>query len=193
MNRTQAEYIPPWKMKMKKIVGLLLLLTASSMSSAETKTVTVSDFQKGFIETVQDYSAQYEQAPNDLKKSTVARKRLEALAKLQGDPRKIVGWYGTIEKLGTNGDGDAFITVKLLVDNITFSTWNNSISDAGSKTLIKNGTPLYDKISEMTEGNVVMFSGAIGKPKNLTERGKMTDPDFLFKFSDVEKVGDSRN
>ncbi|SFW53845.1 hypothetical protein SAMN03159376_02059 [Pseudomonas sp. NFACC09-4] len=178
---------------MKKIVGLLLLLAASSMSSAETKTVTVSDFQKGFIETVQNYSAQYEEAPNDLKKSTVARKRLEALAKLKGDPRKIVGWYGTIEKLGTNGDGDAFITIKLLVDNITFSTWNNSISDANSKTMIKNGTPLYDKISEMAEGNVVMFSGAIGKPKNLTERGKMTDPDFLFKFSDVEKVGDSRN
>lgn len=178
---------------MNKIAGLLLLLAASSMANAETKTVTVSDFQKGFIETVQDYSAQYEAAPNDLKKSTVARKRLEAFEKLKGDPRKISGWYGTIEKLGTTGDGDAYMTIKLLVDNITFSTWNNSISDASSKSLIKNGTPLYDKISEMAEGNVVMFSGAIGKPKNMTERGKMTDPDFLFKFSDVEKVGDSRN
>lgn len=176
---------------MKKIAGLLFLLAASSMASAETKTVTVSDFQKGFIETIQDYSAQYEAAPNDLKKSTVARKRLDAFAKLKGDPRKINGWYGTIEKLGTNGDGDAFLTVKLLVDNITFSTWNNSLSDSGSKTLIKNGTPLYDQISEMAEGNVVMFSGAIGQAKNLTERGKMTDPDFLFKFSKVEKVGDS--
>ncbi|WP_336341786.1 hypothetical protein [Pseudomonas atacamensis] len=176
---------------MKKIAGLLLLLAASNMASAETKTVTVSDFQKGFIETVQDYSAQYEAAPNDLKKSTVARKRLDALSKLKGDPRKISGWYGTIEKLGTNGDGDAFMTIKVLVDNITFSTWNNSLSDSGSNTLIKNGTPLYDQISEMAEGNVVMFSGAIGKPKNITERGKMTAPDFLFKFSKVEKVGDS--
>lgn len=176
---------------MKKIAGLLFLLAASSMASAETKTVTVSDFQKGFIETIQDYSAQYEAAPNDLKKSTVARKRLDAFAKLKGDPKKISGWYGTIEKLGTNGDGDAFLTIKLLVDNITFSTWNNSLSDSSSKTLIKNGTPLYDQISEMAEGNVVMFSGAIGQAKNLTERGKMTDPDFLFKFSKVEKVGDS--
>ena len=176
---------------MRKIAGLLFLLAASSMASAETKSVTVSDFQKGFIETVQDYSAQYEAAPNELKKSTVSRKRLEAFSQLKGDPRKINGWYGTIEKLGTNGDGDAYLTIRLLVDTITVGTWNNSLSDASSKTLIKNGTPLYDEISEMAEGNVVMFSGALGKVKNVTEKGKMTEPDFLFKFSKVEKVGDS--
>ena len=36
-----------------------------------------------------------------------------------------------------------------------------------------------------------MFAGALGKVKNVTEKGKMTEPDFLFKFSKVEKVGDS--
>lgn len=176
---------------MKKIAALLFFLASSGVVSAETKTVTVSDFQKGFIETVQDYSSQYDAAPNELKKSSVAKKRMDAFAKLKGDPRKISGWYGTIEKLGTNGDGDAFITIKLLVDNITVSTWNNSFSDAGSNTLIKNGSPLYEAISEMAEGNVVMFSGALGKIKNVTEKGKMTEPDFLFKFTKVEKVGDS--
>jgi hypothetical protein len=176
---------------MKKIAALLFFLASSGVVSAETKTVTVSDFQKGFIETVQDYSSQYEAAPNELKKSSVTKKRMDAFAKLKGDPRKISGWYGTIEKLGTNGDGDAFITIKLLVDNITVSTWNNSFSDAGSNTLIKNGSPLYEAISEMAEGNVVMFSGALGKVKNVSEQGKMTEPDFLFKFTKVEKVGDS--
>ncbi|MFL1475423.1 hypothetical protein [Pseudomonas grimontii] len=178
---------------MKKIAALLILLASSGIVSAETKTVkaTVSDFQRGFIETVQDYSTQYEAAPNELKKSSVAKKRIDAFAKLQGDPRKIAGWYGTIQKLGTNGDGDAFITIRLLVDNITVSTWNNSISDAGSNTLIKNGSPVYEALSEMSEGNVVKFSGALGKAKNLSERARMTEPDFLFKFSKVEKVGDS--
>jgi hypothetical protein len=177
---------------MKKIATFLFLIASSGLVSAETKTVTVSDFQKGFIETVQSYSAQYEAAPNELKKSTVSRKRLEALAELKGDPQKISGWYGTIEKLGTTGEGDAFIAIRLLVDNITASTWNNNFSDAGSKTLIKNGSPLYEKISDMAEGNVVMFSGAfLGKVKNVSEKGRMTDPDFLFKFSKIEKVGDS--
>lgn len=176
---------------MKKIAALLCLLASSGLASAETKSVAVSDFQKGFIETVQDYSAQYEAAPNELKKSSVSKKRMDAFSKLKGDPRKITGWYGTIEKLGTNGDGDAYITIRLLVDNITLSTWNNSFSDAGSNTLIKNGTPMYEALSEMSEGNVVMFSGALGKIKNMSERGKMTDPDFLFKFTKVEKVGDS--
>ncbi|WP_236189338.1 hypothetical protein [Pseudomonas pharyngis] len=176
---------------MKKIAGLLLMLATSTTAFAETKSVTVSDFQKHFVEIIQDYSAQYEAAPNDLKKSTVARKRLEALSQLKGDPRKISGWYGTIEKLGTTGDGDAFLTIKVLADNVTVGTWNNSLSDTGSNTLIKNGTPLYDEISEMSEGNVVMFSGGLGRAKNLTEKGRMTEPDFLFKFSKVEKVGDS--
>lgn len=176
---------------MRKIVGMLLLFAASSVAIAETKTVKVTDFQRDFIQTVQDYSAQYEAAPNELKKSTVSRKRLEAFSKLKGDPRKISGWYGTIEKLGTNGDGDAYLTIRLLADNITVSTWNNALSDSGSNTLIKNGTPLYEGISDMAEGNVVMFSGGLGKVKNMTEKGKMTDPDFLFKFSKVEKVGDA--
>jgi len=176
---------------MRKIAGLLFLLAASSIASAETKSVTVSDFQKGFIETVQDYSAQYEAAPNELKKSSVAKKRIDAFAKLKGDPRKVVGWYGTIEKLGTNGDGDAYLTIRMLVDNVTVSTWNNSLSDSRSNTLIKNGTALYDDLSEMSEGNVVMFSGAIGQAKNLTEKGKLVEPDFLFKFTKIEKVGDS--
>lgn len=176
---------------MRRIAGLLFLLAASSMALAETKSVRVSDFQKSFIETVQDYSTQYETAPNELKKSTVSRKRLEAISKLKGDTRKISGWYGMIEKLGTNGDGDAYLTIRLLVDNITVGTWNNSLSDFNSKSLIKNGTPLYEEISEMAEGNVVMFSGALGKPKNVTEKGTMTEPDFLFKFSKVEKIADS--
>lgn len=176
---------------MKKIAGILFLLACWSHAFAETKRVTVSDFQDGFIGIVQDYSAQYEAAPNELKKSAVARKRIEALAKLKGDYRNIDGWFGTIEKLGTDSDGNAYLTINLLADGVTVGTWNNSISDSGSNTLIKNGSSLYDSLSEMSAGNVVKFSGAIGKTKNLTERGKMTEPDFLFRFSMVEKVGDS--
>lgn len=176
---------------MKKIAGFLFLLVCCSQVFAETKRVTVSDFQDGFTGTVQDYSVQYEAAPNELKKSAVARKRIEALAKLKGDYRNIEGWFGTIEKLGTDGDGNAYLTINLLADGITVGTWNNSLSDSGSNTLIKNGSPLYDSLSEMSVGNVVKFSGAIGKTKNFTERGKMTEPDFLFRFSMVEKVGDS--
>lgn len=176
---------------MKKIAGIVFLLFFCVPVFAETKRITVSDFQDAFTEVVQDYAAQYEAAPNELKKSSVARKRTEALTNLKGDYRNIDGWFGTIDKLGTDGDGDAYLTVRLLADGISASTWNNSISDSGSNTLIKNGTPLYDSLSEMSVGAVVRFSGMIGKPKNLTERGKMTEPDFLFRFSRVEKVGDS--
>lgn len=176
---------------MKFFAGILFILAISNPANAETKTASVTDFQREFVETINNYSAQYEAAPNDLKKSTTVRKRLEAISKLKGDTRNVSGWYGTIENMGTTSDGNAYLVIRPLAENITFSTWNNKFSDPLEKTLIKNGSPLYEKISEMSEGNVVMFSGSIGQPKNMTEKGKMTDPDFLFKFTAVEKVADS--
>ncbi|MBO3274139.1 hypothetical protein [Pseudomonas schmalbachii] len=138
---------------------------------------------------VKEYAELYQQAPNELKKSTVVRKRNDAFQAVKSDPRKLKGWIGTIEKLGTTGDGDAYLVIKSPMDGMTFGTWNNSLSDFQGKTLIKNGSPLYEALSELQEGDVVKFSGALAGSKNLTEEGKMTEPDFLFRFKAVEKVG----
>jgi hypothetical protein len=168
---------------MKRVAGVLFAILLSSHAGAETK-----PFQQGFIDVVKDYAAQYEQAPNELKKSALVKKRLEAISKLPGKSNKVDGWYGTVEKMGTTGDGDAYLIIHPMTDDMTLGTWNNSFSDTGSKTLIKSGSPLYDAIAELEEDDLVVFSGAIGKPKNMTENGTMTDPDFLFKFTKVQKV-----
>lgn len=176
---------------MKKVSAFLLATILSASASAAPVSVTASPFQKGFVDVVHDYASQYDNAPNELKKSALVKKRTEAIAKLPGSSSKIDGWYGTVDSMGTNGDGDAYITIRPLAKDISLGTWNNSFSDMNSKSLIKSGSPLFDAVSDLAEGDVVMFSGSIGQLKNITENGKMTDPDFLFKFSKIKKVGDS--
>jgi len=176
---------------MKNISAFLLATIVSASASAAPVAVTASPFQKGFIDVVHDYASQYDSAPNELKKSALVKKRAEAIAKLPGSSSKVEGWYGTIDSMGTNGDGDAYITIRPLVNDISLGTWNNSFSDISSNSLIKSGSPLFDAVSDLKEGDVVMFSGSIGQLKNMTENGKMTDPDFLFKFSKIKKMGDS--
>jgi len=165
------------------------LVLLPPLSFGGTNSVEAPADQVQFTTIVQKYADLYREAPNELKKSTVARKRLDELGTIKADPRNLKSWVGIIEKLGTSSDGDAYLQIAGLVDGLTFGTWNNSLSDYQDKTLIKNGTPLYEVLSEMQEGDVVKFSGSLLKPKNLTEEGKMTTPEFLFHFKAVEKLG----
>ena len=61
-------------------------------------------------------------------------------------------------------------------------------------TLIENGSDLYNSISDLSEGDRVVFSGTFIpddsdfiREGSVTERGSMTDPEFILKFSDVRK------
>jgi hypothetical protein len=176
---------------MNSFLAAAVLVIASSISQqafSKDQIPELPQFQKEFIATVSDYGKQYQDAPNELKKSALVKKRLTAFASMKGDLKKVTGWYGVIKDMGTNGDGDAHLVVRIPEADMTLGTWNNAFSDSGSNTLIKNGSKLYDQIADLEEGQVIKFSGAIGKPKNFTESGQMTDPDFLFKFSSIEAV-----
>lgn len=164
---------------------------AAAAAQKQEVVVRYSDFQRDFMQVVAEYAAKYKAADNELQKSKLVNERIKAFEKLKGNPKAMTDWYGVIEKMGTNSDGNAFVTLSISPGLITFSTWNNSFSDMNDKTLIKQSSPLYNKLSEMKEGNVVKFSGQLKRPTNFTEAGKMTDPDFLFKFTDINKAADS--
>lgn len=176
---------------MLKPATFLLLATMCLSATAETATVSVPETQNQFITVLIDYASQYESAPNPLKKSALVKKRAAALEALNGgNPGKVENWVGVLEEMDTTSDGDAYISVVPVTKGITLSTWNNSFSDGNDKTLIKSGSPLYEQLSELQEGNVIKFSGNLIRFKNLTEAGKMTEPELLFRFKSVEKIGD---
>lgn len=73
------------------------------------------------------------------------------------------------------------------------NTWNNSLSDMSDKTLIQPGTPLHEAAIQLKRKQTIIFSGTFIKgdkdcfrESSLTQRGSMTDPDWIFRFSVVK-------
>jgi hypothetical protein len=176
---------------MKKSLVFGLMCIACATIQAEQRDIVYSDFQSGFMKVVAASAQKYAKAENELQKSALVSDRIDEFRKIKGDPRKIKDWYGVLEQMGTNGDGKAYVTIRLSPKILTFSSWNNAFSDMNDKSLIPQQSPVYKKLSVMKIGNIVKFSGRLKRPKNLTEEAKMMTPDFLFIFSDIEKIGDS--
>lgn len=126
----------------------------------------------------------YAQMDNDLKRSVVRKRRdLAAMSATSGG--SFEDWTGTLDEMTTNGDGDAVVSVQLDGCPCKLKTWNNSLSDIGSGTLIKNGSALFNRIMNMSVGQKVRISGTILKESSMTEEGSVTDPEWIVKFSDI--------
>ena len=93
----------------------------------------------------------------------------------------------------TTSDGHGILSIKLLKDNpTTVKTWNNSLSDIGSDTLIAPGSTLYEQVAHLAIGNKVIFSGSFAagkldyvKEASVTESGAMNEPELIFTFASV--------
>lgn len=163
---------------------------ASPPADNKSQPLPYSDFQKGFMQIVAEYAVKYRAAENELQKSALVTERFKRFETLKGKPSKIVGWYGVLQDMGTNGDGKAYVTVSLSPNLLSVSTWNNAFSDSKDKTLIPQSSPLYSKLAAMKKGNIVKFSGKLRRANNMTEEGRMITPNFIFSFTDIEKVGE---
>jgi len=173
----------------KKVVALMLICS-SAFGSTLTELMPSNELRA--IEIVSDYAKKYQSADNELKKSAIWKQRTKALDKAStkqpGD--KMGKWVGIIEKMGTTGDGNAFIVVRVS-DIMTLSTWNNEFSDISDKTLIKFGSKEYETLMNLKTGSVIKFSFAIKLAgKGLTEKSRMTEPDFSTRFKDIEPISE---
>lgn len=145
-----------------------------------------------FISTLASFKEHYHAASNEFLRSTVRRERAAALERiLRG--RLVDGWIGSVSSMTTTGDGSGVLSIRPPgYDWITVGTWNNSLSDIGSGTLIPAGSPLYEQVSHLSVGGKVTFAGTFGsgdldylKESSMTEAGSMDDPEFVFTFASV--------
>tara|TARA_B100000686_G_C16608125_1_gene872332 strand:- start:391 stop:987 length:597 start_codon:yes stop_codon:yes gene_type:complete len=197
---------------MGKFIGILVLLViiGSFMADKEEKSggssnsvsnskpsktvIPISDQQKKFIEIINNFKSDYGNAKNELKKSALRTKRKKALAELFGNDLS-VQFVGKINRLSTTREQNAHLSISLLGTNyITISNWNNEMSDIGTESLIKSGSSLYDTVADLGEDITVKFTGSLFsdsddhiEEKSISESGSMTDPEFLIKFSSIEK------
>lgn len=175
-------------MTIKRLSTLLLLFIAPYIASAATLNDYMPPAQIRFIAVVDDYSAKYKSASNELQKSTLWKERsaaaIKAVKPLKNE--KNGKWIGVLEQMGTTSKGNAFIVVRV-TQTTTLSTYNNELSDLNEKTLIKNGSKDYKTLSSLKTGQVIRFEYAIdSEGKGLTEQGKMINPNFATRFSNIE-------
>lgn len=153
----------------------------------------LSEQQSRFLAVTAEFSDRFGSATNELQQSVLRDERRAALVKALASQRSVTGWVGTIRRLETNSEGNAILAIRLS-PNTEIGTWNNALSDITDGTLIDKGTPLYNRLLNMSVGDTVAVSGnffpsdADGvKETSLTTRGSMSEPEFLFRFQEVSK------
>jgi uncharacterized protein YecT (DUF1311 family) len=145
--------------------------------------------EKDLFAIVERYARSYEAAPNDMAKGALRPRRAADLCGLLLSD--VTGWIGRITTLSSNNEGNGVLELRLS-ESVSVGTWNNSFSDFEDHTLISAGSPLHQAAVALQEGQLVTFSGHFFheqndclKEKSLTVAGAMTDPAFLFQFSDI--------
>lgn len=133
-------------------------------------------------------------ADNDLQRGAALSKRNKAICSTIGSGN-VTNWVGKVSEIDANGDGKGILGVELGSD-IHVSTWNNFLSDTGDHTLIEPNDPLFGKVLALHTGDLVTFSGRLlpdigGDPcvndSRMTLWGKLSDPEYIFRFSDVRR------
>jgi hypothetical protein len=142
-----------------------------------------------FVKIVEAAAADYADTTNELKGARVLKHRDASSCEAVGS--KVKSWVGTIHDVGATGDGDGYVEIEI-APTIVVQTWNNSFSDAFDSTLISSSSSFYDRLSDMEEGDKVVFSGkfvpsdgSCMETTNLTKTFNAADPNFLFRFSNI--------
>jgi hypothetical protein len=101
----------------------------------------------------------------------------------------VTGLNGSVDRVGTYLASEAVSLSVTLAPNVALRT-EGDLQNEGSK--IQRGTGLFDAVSKLAAGQAVTFSGRFIKGKktclnetSLTTSGGMTDPAFLFAFTEV--------
>ena len=172
---------------MFRTLCLLAVFTASSCMAGQL----VPGPQADFTELVSIVRQLGLQASNDVELGSFRARREKALCMLL--PRLAAqNWLGTVSKVGANGDGKGILEITL-AEGVYVKTWNNFLSDAFDHTLIEPGTDVHNLLMTLQKGDAVIFSGhfladdggGCLREASLTLSGKVTEPEFLFRFSSL--------
>jgi len=175
----------------------LVLLVAAVLTVAAAPAGAGPDVEQWMIGVVTDFAGRYEKAPNDMAKGLVRRDRSNALCQLSQSPLakaqgQVRDWTGTITVLDATSDGRGVLAVRLS-PQLSVKTINNTLSESlGPPTLIPVGSAVQRAAVAMAIGQKIRFSGTMFPNKDdcarelsLTPEGAMSDPEFLFRFTDL--------
>jgi hypothetical protein len=148
--------------------------------------------QAKFISIIETAKDAIGDAETDLQRNVALRARDKDLCATLGN-NKATDWTGLIDNVGANGEGKAYVEIKI-ADRITIKTWNNALSDFSDNTLIPTSSDFFNNLVAMKDGDLVKFSATFLKGSNsCLTKANMTEifygisPEFIVKFSNVTK------
>jgi len=158
----------------------------------------LTDDQQEFVTLVEDSMEAYENAENSIQEGRAREERAEKLCSYFADGFEVHDWQGEVDAIHSNMTGDAGIEL-LIAKNLTIKTASSSLTfnSATQKTLIEKESPLFETVASLSEGDTVRFSGAFLKggdkdclmEVSVTQAGGMSMPEFMFRVTELEKVG----
>lgn len=149
--------------------------------------------EDAFIQVVQTAQSKSHSAINDMQKGGIKAEREKGICKIiKGEAKN---WVGKIIRIDANSDGKGVLEIEI-AEKIKVKTWDNAFSDTGDDTLLSPDSEIFKTASAMKVGQSVKFSGAFFrgedgaclKEGSITLDGKITDPEFIFRFSKFESL-----
>lgn len=167
-----------------------LIIALGACGKSESPVILPPD-EARLVEIVSLAQAESKKAENDMQRGGIKAKRDEVLCRAINS-LAVTNWIGTIKKVNSNSDGKGVLEI-LMAKDIEIKTWNNALSDLRENTLIEQGSPLFETASRMKSGQRVAFSGTFFRgsegdclrESSLTLRGKVQEPEFIFRFSEI--------
>lgn len=149
--------------------------------------------QKTFQGVIAAAQLKYRTGTTDFQKGAARPARAEALCKYQRT-EQVRNWVGVVATLTTNSDGKGVVAIRS-GDDLYMKTWNNSVSDSFSRTLVEPSTKVFSQLGSLKVGQRVKFSGRLFADEkdcfregSLTLSGSMSEPEFIMKFSDISPL-----
>lgn len=166
--------------------------------SAPEPTIQLPSDQSALISLVAEAQKNSRSAENDMQRGGIKAIRDKGICNLvrAGTLGKVKDWIGKVNTIDSNSDGLGVLDVEI-ADNVVVKTWNNSFSDFQANTLLKPESEIFQKASMLKVGQRVSFSGTFIrgdddreclKEGSLTLEGKLSEPEFIFKFSDIKSI-----
>lgn len=132
---------------------------------------------------------------NEIKIVQAGKERGKQICALLGKSLAVRDWTGTVEAVETEFGGDNGVLSIDLGSDVAAQTWNNSLSDIGSDTMISPESDLFADLADLSEGDDVTFRGQFVsesggdcvQEQSLADESSMATPDFSFEFDSVKK------
>ncbi len=168
----------------KKILFIFFLSIFSFVCNA-------NENQINFIKIINDSREGFSSSYNDLKVNKILLDRNDLLCRTI--PQIVNNWEGKIKEITTNMEGKGILSV-IIDKGIFIQTWNNAFSDLFDNTLIATDSKVYTQLLELNKGDSILFSGDFIEnssecfgTQNLTNKSKISKPEFTFIFTNILK------